>query len=182
MADKDAGEKVNEVKAAEVKSAQPGERHWARPSNSTLITVVLALVFFGLLCTAFSLGRHSNDRFDRADRFGGGTMMQGFSTRSGAMGGGMMNDGDGFRGGMMGDGGGTANTTTSTRVMGVVTAVDGDTITVAGNGATTKVTVNNNTTYSGDDKPARLNDTIMALGARDSSGNLLASAVRLARQ
>ena len=177
-----AEEKAKEVKTTEVKSTQPSEKHWTRPSNSTLTMIVLALVFFGLLCTAFTLGKRSSDRFDRADRFGSGTMMQGYSARSGATGGGMMESG-GPRGGMMGDRtGSNENTTTSTRVMGVVTAVDGDTITVAGNGATTKVTVNDNTTYSGDDKPAKVNDTIMAFGARDSSDNLVASTVRLTRQ
>ena len=85
-----AEEKVKEVKTTEVKSTQPGEKHWTRPSNSTLTMIVLALVFFGLLCTAFTLGKRSSDRFDRADRFGSGTMMQGYSARSGATGGGMM--------------------------------------------------------------------------------------------
>jgi endonuclease YncB( thermonuclease family) len=85
----------------------------------------------------------------------------------------------GMRGGMMG---GDVNSATSTRVMGVVTAVDGDTITVAGNGAATKVVVNDNTNYTGDDKPAKVNDTIMASGARQSDGTLLASTVRLSRQ
>jgi endonuclease YncB( thermonuclease family) len=66
--------------------------------------------------------------------------------------------------------------------MGVVTAVDGDTITVAGNGVTTKVLVSTNTTYTGSDKPAQVNDTIMAFGARDGSNNLVASTVRLSRQ
>lgn len=176
-----ADDKVKEVKTTEVKRDQPSENRWVRPSNSTLTMVVLALVFFGLLWTAFALGRHSDGRFDRDGRLGKGTMMQGgFSTQSGGPRGGMMDDGYGPRGGMMD--GTSPNTATSTRVMGVVTAVDGDTITVAGNGATTKVTVNDNTTYTGDDKPAKVNDTIMAFGARDASNNLVASTVRLSRQ
>lgn len=85
----------------------------------------------------------------------------------------------GPRGGMMG---GATNAADSTRVMGVVTAVDGDTVTVSGGGTTTKVVVNDSTTYTGSDKPAKVNDTIMAAGARQSDGSLLASTVRLSRQ
>lgn len=72
--------------------------------------------------------------------------------------------------------------TSTTRVTGVVTAVDGDTITVSGNGTTTKVTVSSNTSYTGSSEPAKVNDSILAFGAKDASGTLVASQVRLTRQ
>lgn len=168
-------ETKNEVISSEVKKAQPGEKRFNIDSKSLVIFVLLAAVFFSLLCAAFVLGKRADDRTDlNAPRFDSGRMMM--RDDSGGRNGGM-------RGGMMGDStDSNESATTSTRVMGVVTAVDGDTITVAGNGATTKVTVSDNTTYSGDEKPAKVNDTIMAFGARDSGDNLVASTVRLTRQ
>lgn len=73
------------------------------------------------------------------------------------------------------------NTTSTTRVSGVVTAVDGSTITIAGNGTTVKVTVNDSTSYSGDDKPAAINDTIIAVGTT-SGDTFTATRVVLQRQ
>ncbi|MCA9327046.1 hypothetical protein KDA14_00795 [Candidatus Saccharibacteria bacterium] len=74
------------------------------------------------------------------------------------------------------------DSSSNTGVQGVVTAVDGDTITVAGNGTTTKVSVSSNTNYVGDDKPAKINDSIVAFGAKNSDDVLVASSVRLSRQ
>lgn len=82
--------------------------------------------------------------------------------------------------GMMGGYGDSANTT-STRVNGVVIAVDGSTLTVAGNGTTTTVKVTDNTTYTGSSKPAAINDTITAFGTT-SDGVFTATSVRLIRQ
>ncbi len=170
-----ADEKVK----AEVSKSAADEKDWKHPGKPAFGFVLLVLVFLALLCTAFMFGKQAADRFDRDDRFGGQMMTQrqsgGYSAR-----GGMMDDG--FGRGMRGGASSDTNSASSTRVMGVVTVVDGDVITVAGNGTTTKVTVNDNTTYTGDDKPAKVNDTIMAVGARDSSDNLVAATVRLSRQ
>lgn len=150
-----------------------------------LTLLLLSLIFLGLLWGAFALGQRAEDSRNNFGR-GGSSMMRngdfgdGDDLRRGARGSTMQ---DGFRGqaGPMRTGD-DANTPTSTRVSGVVTAVDGDTITVAGNGTTTRVTVNEHTSYVGDDKPAKTNDTVMASGARQSDGSLLASVIRLSRQ
>jgi hypothetical protein len=168
MAEDKKIESNNEVKVTEVKKPQPIVREWVSGRRSWVSMIVLAAVFLGLLCGAYALGKNSDDRAGRSDRFGAPTMMQDRRDyRSGP------------RGGMMG---GATNAADSTRVMGVVTAVDGDTVTVSGGGTTTKVVVNDSTTYTGSDKPAKVNDTIMAAGARQSDGSLLASTVRLSRQ
>lgn len=97
--------------------------------------------------------------------------------------------GGGLRGGMqrgnvgndmMGDGL-DAMRTTNERVRGVVTAVDGTTLTVAGNGKTVTVKVTDSTTYTGSSKPAAVNDTIIAFGST-SDGVFTATSVRLTRQ
>lgn len=93
---------------------------------------------------------------------------------SSMQGGGMMRG----PGGSFGD---TSDSTNGTRVSGVVIAVDGSTITVAGNGTTTKVVVNDSTTYTGDDKPAAVNDTIMVVGTK-SDDTITATRVSLQRE
>lgn len=70
----------------------------------------------------------------------------------------------------------------TTRVSGVVTNVSGNTITVAGNGTTAKVEVSDNTTYGGSDEPVAVNDSIVAIGATNSDGVLIASSVQLHRE
>jgi len=116
--------------------------------------------------TSFSTSRRYGDYSLRDDQTGNG----GIRTRGGMMGGpggyGMMND---------------TNTTSTTRVSGVVTAVDGNTITVAGNGTTITVKVTDSTTYSGSSKPATVNDTITVFGTT-SDNVLTATSVRLIRQ
>lgn len=131
-----------------------------------------ALVFLLFLSIAFTAGRHysENREYIQSSR------LQLPVTQMGQAG------GDGFRGGMMRGSLDENSTTSNTRFSGVVTAVSGDTITVAGNGATTKVLVSSNTTYTGGTEPAKVNDTITALGAKDSNDSLVASAVYLARQ
>lgn len=173
-------ETKNEVKSTEVKTAHPSEKSFVSGNKSLLMLMLLAIVFFTLLCVAFMLGKHADDRtFRDAPRFDGGRMMmRDDSGMGGGKRGGMMDDAFGQGGRMQGG----ADITSSTSVMGVVTAVDGETITVAGNGATTTVTANANTTYTGSDKPAQVNDTIMAFGVRDASDILVASTVRLSRQ
>lgn len=68
----------------------------------------------------------------------------------------------------------------STRISGVVTAVDGDTLTVAGNGTTVTVKVTDSTTYSGSSKPATVNDSIVAVGTT-SDDVFTATSIRLTR-
>lgn len=90
--------------------------------------------------------------------------------------------GPGPRGGMMQGGlDQDTDTTNASRISGVVTAVSGDTITVAGGGTTTKVTVSSDTNYSGSSEPAKVNDTITAVGTKNSDGSLTATSVRLYR-
>ncbi len=131
----------------------------------------LLIVLLLLICGAFVVGHHvrHGDTVFGTERFS--SVQLGPDT--------MRTYTGGFRGDMM-QGGGVA--TSNTRVSGVVTAVDGNNITVAGNGTTAKVTVSSNTTYSGSSEPAKVNDTITAVGAKDGSGTLIASSVYLSRQ
>lgn len=57
----------------------------------------------------------------------------------------------------------TVNTTVYTSLTGVVTAVNGDNIIVAGDGKQTTITTNSSTTYDGDVKP-KVNDTVTVIG------------------
>lgn len=87
-------------------------------------------------------------------------------------------------GGLPGSRGGFGSSTTSSntfRLSGAVTAVDGSTITVAGNGTITKVIVNDETTFSGDDEPAAVNDTIVVAGTKDGD-TFTASRIVLQRE
>lgn len=68
------------------------------------------------------------------------------------------------------------------RLSGVVAAVSGSTITVAGNGQSTQVSVDDNTTYAGATKPAAVNDNITVTGTAGSNTTFTATAVRLVRQ
>lgn len=145
---------------------------WYKPEHRPFVLTGLIIIFVLLIGVAFAAGHHA---WQREGAFGGRqfTSVQflpnGMRTYSGDLRGGMMYGGDG-------------STASNTRVSGVVTAVDGSTITVAGNGTTTKVTVSSNTTYSGSAEPAKVNDSITAVGAKDGSGTLIASSVYLSRQ
>lgn len=116
---------------------------------------------------ASRFSRGSGDYNLRDDQTGGNSTMRG----------GMM---EGNRGGF-GMMGGDTSVSSSTRVSGVVTGVDGDIITVAGNGTTVSVKVTDSTKYTGSSKPAAANDTITAFGTTDD-GVLTATSVRLVRQ
>ncbi len=140
--------------------------------------VVAILAFFatlGLVAAGFAVQRSVSSTDDV--RFAGrGMMRQDFDSDFSGQRGGRL------RGGMMGQGDLESDTNTNaSRVNGVVIAISGSTITVAGNGQTTKVVVNDSTTYMGDDKPAAVNDTIMAVGTKDGD-TLIASQVILQRQ
>lgn len=168
---------INKTDGTESQPAIEAEAKRTLPKLSTgWWAVIAALTFFAVLglCAAGSAAVHMAT--DRSTRImvrtdeGRGFMTQG--------------NGSGLRtGGMMGGRGDFEDSTTAstTRVNGVVTAVDGSTITVAGNGTTTKVVVDGSTTYIGDDKPAAVNDTIMAMGTK-SGDTFTATRVVLQRQ
>lgn len=171
-----AEDNIKEVDTTEVKQTQPSVGQWTRGHKSVLTIVGLTVVFLLLLCGAFAAGKHAGGRLERPGRFGVGQTTRGVYGQRGSM-----TNGGGFGRGAGFNNAGT-DSANSTRVSGVVTAVDGSTVTVAGNGTTTKVTVSSSTTYVGSSQPAQVNDTIMASGARDGSGNLVAATVRLSRQ
>lgn len=90
----------------------------------------------------------------------------------------------GFRTGFMGpermhEGGfgfgGTQTADGESRTTGVVTSVNGDNFTVAGNGATTNVTTNSSTQYQGGNQ-VKQNDTVIVRGTT-SNGTLTATEV-----
>lgn len=154
------------------------------PANKTLLVVGVVAASGLLLGGAFVAGRHAQQRASTTNstfgnRQSGDVQLSPNSMQQTQGGSGY---GGGFSGTTMQDDGDTSTTSSATRVSGVVTAVDGDTITVAGNGTTKKVTVSSNTTYTGSSEPAKVNDTIVAFGAKDSSGTLVASTVRLTRE
>lgn len=60
----------------------------------------------------------------------------------------------------------TSTTTTYTQTQGVVTAVNPDTIVVAGGGKTQTIKTNSSTTYAQDKKPV-VNDTVVVVGTKD---------------
>ena len=60
----------------------------------------------------------------------------------------------------------TTTNQTFTQTQGVVTAVNGDSITVAGGGKTQVIKTNGDTTYMDNEKPA-VNDTVVIVGTKD---------------
>ena len=127
-------------------------------------------LFLGMVVLAH--GGFKATRESRPDHFGRGGYVR-------------QDEGFGMRGGMMSGHGGPMmrqfDSGTSSRMSGVVTAVDGDMITVAGNGVVQKVKTTSTTEYGGDDKPAKVNDSIVVFGAVDGDV-LTANTVRLMRQ
>jgi hypothetical protein len=107
-----------------------------------------------LTTTDFRPGQsHTGNRYDREGR-------------GGAFGGGMM--------------GGTTNN--STMVSGVITAIDGATLTVAGNGTTKAVITNDDTTeYFGAAQPVKVNDSVRITGTT-SGDAFTATRVMIHRQ
>lgn len=151
----------NEVVSA--KSSNQEQRY-----HKPLAFTALLVLFLLLLGGAFAVGHHAwrTNGYLEAPRLSGYSQME---PRSGGLHGGMFWSSE-------------DTSTSNTRVSGVVTSVNGDTITVAGNGTTTKVTVSDNTTYTGSSEPAKINDTIIAIGAKNSEDTLIASSVYLTRQ
>lgn len=64
-----------------------------------------------------------------------------------------------------------------TRVSGVVTAVNGSSFTLAGSGATVKVTTNGSTRYQ-DGNQVKQNDTVMVFG-NETNGTITATRIRI---
>ncbi len=150
------------------------------PTLSTGWWVVVAGVGFfavlGLFSLCFTAIHAVTNRLDDS------TSTRGFSQMSVDRSGSFSQNGGMMRGqGMMGPRDDFSTDDSTSRVQGVVTAVDGQTITVAGNGTTTKVVVQDSTTYSGDEEPAKVNDTVMAYGTKDGD-TLTATRVFLNRQ
>ena len=104
------------------------------------VLVIFVLILLGAAAKrAFMHNQTGSDRFERS----GMAMM----------------DGRGGRGHMMMDRMNDDNT-----VSGVVTKIDGSTLTVAGNGATKQVTINASTEYYGAAKPVKVNDSVRIQG------------------
>ena len=115
---------------------------WAAPSAPLLITVIILLALV-LLGGAFSLGRHEN------------RMMPGqFSTQKA----GLLGTRPEFGRHMTRD-----FLNNSNHVMGVVTQVNGDHFSVAGNGATKDVQTDSSTQYTGGSE-VKVNDTVVIMG------------------
>lgn len=142
-----------------------------------VVAVIVGFATLGMVAACFAMQR-SFVRHDGLHTVGQGMSVRDFDTdvhmRRGS--------GDRMQDGMMRWGGyGSDTSTNSSRVFGVVTAVNDTTLTVAGNGTTTKIIVTDDTTYMGDDKPAKVNDTIMAVGTKDGD-TITATRVMLQRQ
>ncbi len=169
MADKTQQEQVQTTTAEPELVPRPSAWQRARSSRLSLLPVLGLTALVLLLGVAFTagswarhdsvaFGQHGAQQFDRDFMAGPHGMM-------------------GARGGMQDETG----MDSTDRIAGVVTAVNGDTITVAGNGKTSKVTVTSTTTYGGAAKPAVVNDSILAFGTT-SGDTFTATSVRLSRQ
>jgi len=135
-------------------SAAPAHRDWL---YGALTVVILILVFmFGAAAE-----RHHNSRELMVT--GGG-----FKTN-------FIGPGGARERGFRFDGPQTANG--ENRTTGVVTSVNGDNFTVAGNGATTNVTTNSSTQYQGGNQ-VKQNDTVIVRGT-SSNGTITATEVAI---
>jgi len=68
--------------------------------------------------------------------------------------------------------------TTITRLTGVVTQVNGDSFTIAGNGTTKTIKTNADTSYNSTDKKVSVNDSVIVTGT-DSNGTFTATTVNV---
>ena len=152
-------EKKEEKSAEEGKSAGystfSGNRGWLYGLGTVIIALLIFLAGIGV----------ANHR-------------QGMVFRSGNI---ISGPGDlgGFRkrGFMAGGFGSKATLNGESRARGVVTAVNGSSFTLAGNGATTNVTTNSSTQYR-DGNTVKQNDTVVVLGT-ESNGSLTATQVTI---
>lgn len=140
-----------------------------------LVALVVFFAALGLCASTMAAVRLATHRLDRD-----GLTVARFSTSGPRLSGDQdLEAGDMMGGRMRNFGGNYANS--ASRVTGVVTAVSGDSITVAGDGTTTKVVVSSDTTYVGSSQPAAVNDTIVVTGTK-SGDTFTAATVRLIRQ
>lgn len=174
-------ESVSEPSTDKKTSAKSSDKPSQTTSGSKWIiySLMAFVATFGVVAIVFS-AQNASSKNDEIQSVMRGKIMQEFRTDDT-----MPDQGRGMRGGMMGRGGefdvDMSVDTYITRVNGVVTAVDGSIITVAGNGTTTKVVVSDDTIFIGDDKPAMVNDTIMAIGTLNGD-TFTASRIVLQRQ
>ncbi len=140
-----------------------------------LVAVAAFFAVLGLCASTMAAVRLASHQLDRD-----GMTVTRFSTSGPRLSGDQDFEAGGMTGGRMRNFGGNYANSTS-RVTGVVTAVSGDSITVAGDGTTTKVVVSADTTYTGSTKPAAVNDTIVVTGTK-SGDTFTAATVRLIRQ
>jgi hypothetical protein len=146
---------VEKAEAARIVPAKPQSPLWW--VLGTLIAVVFIILLAGAFKQAFYLGGNDG-RYDNH---------MGFNTVRG--------DRGGMRGGMMHD------DNDDSHVTGVVTAIDNATLTVAGEGTTKKVTINDSTEYYGAAQPVKVNDTVRIMGTT-SDDSFTASKVMISRE
>lgn len=165
--------------------SKDGAQHGGNRTKTFLVLVGIVFALAFLMYGAFLAGQKSVD-VDRGRSFTMRSSNGDIELTPGQVGdnGNGTTDGYGPRGGMMRggwDSDDTSTSTSSTRLSGVVTAVSGDTITVAGGGTTTKVTATSSTNYTGSSEPAKVNDSIVVFGTQNSDGSLTATSIRLVR-
>jgi hypothetical protein len=145
MADKKEVVETKETAVEKPKTAPTVVTPKQRSPLWYVLGTLVAVVFIILLAGAF---RQAHDRqeaartFDRSSSFG-------------------LDDRRMMRGGMMNDRDDISDTT---HVSGVVTSIDGSIITVAGNGSSKKVTINDKTEYFGAAQPVKVNDSVQIKG------------------
>lgn len=164
--------------------SKDGAQHGDNRTKTFLVLIGIVFTLAFLMYGAFLAGQKSVD-VDRGRLFTMRSLNGDIELMPGQIGNnGSTTDGYGPRGGMMRggwDSDDTSTSTSSTRLSGVVTAVSGDTITVAGGGTTTKVTATGSTNYTGSSEPAKVNDSIVVVGTQNSDGSLTATSIRLVR-
>lgn len=143
---------------AAVKAAPP----WPLITIGVFATVVLVALLFGgwlFLVSHVQAPAQTMGRFGTLQQQAGGNYFGGGS--------------GGYRRGGFG-GGGNAQ---SAAFRGVVTAVNGDTLTVAGEGKLTTVQKSDGTTISGDKTDVAVNDTVVIYGTTNSDGSISATQI-----
>jgi len=128
------------------KDDNPTEIHNVRDRRSWIIPTLLGLIAIFLL-GLLAQGAH------REGRFGDDMVGKGFQTMRAPRNGGMM--------------GGSRYNTGQSSIRGVVTAVNGSTFTVAGNGATNDVETTSSTQYRNGSQ-VKVNDSVVAFGSTNS--------------
>ena len=122
----------------------------------TVLVVLVLLFLAGAAKRAFHDESKFNDRFDR----GGFGMIEGRGGRGGHM---------------------TDRLNDDTSVSGVVIKIDGSMLTVAGNGTTKQVTINDSTEYYGATQPVKVNDSVRIHGTT-SNDVFTAAQIMISRQ